>query len=57
MKYEQVNDIENLQLILWAFEKGYGLGRADVTDGIYIERDKVLNHFKTELQGIIVESS
>ncbi|WP_017218249.1 MULTISPECIES: hypothetical protein [Pseudoalteromonas] len=40
MKDKQVNDIENIQLILWAFEKGYGLGRADVTEGIYIERDK-----------------
>ena len=52
MKDKQVNDIENIQLILWAFEKGYGLGRADVTEGIYIERDKVLKHFQSKLQNI-----
>lgn len=47
-KYK-IEDIENIELIKWAFETGYRLGNNDGKEGIHIDFTETQKHFLTEL--------
>lgn len=42
-------NIEDIEIIKWAFEKGYSLGHNDMKEGIYINFKEVLEYFLEEL--------
>ena len=41
--------IDNIEIIKWAFEKGYSLGHTDLKDGIHINFTEIQKHFLNEL--------
>jgi hypothetical protein len=43
------NTNENIDLIKWAFEKGYQLGNSDSHEGIYIDFNEIQRCFLDEL--------
>ncbi|WDE02128.1 hypothetical protein [Thalassomonas actiniarum] len=43
---EKIYDVE---IIKWAFEKGYNLGHTDIQDGIHINFTEIQKHFLNEL--------
>lgn len=41
--------IDNIEIIKWAFEKGYNLGHEDIQNGIHINFIEIQTHFLNEL--------
>ncbi|RRS10435.1 hypothetical protein EAG18_02440 [Pseudoalteromonas sp. J010] len=44
-----MNKNYNVELIKWAFEKGYNLGHADIQEGIHIDFYEIEKLFLNEL--------
>jgi len=42
-------NISNIEIIKWAFEKGYQLASADMKEGVYIEFSETEKYFLNEL--------
>ncbi|TQV77393.1 hypothetical protein FLL45_05465 [Aliikangiella marina] len=53
----KLDELENIELIKWAFKRGYQLGASDAGQGVFIEFSETLNYFIKELdQSIEVQS-
>jgi len=52
MELFNMDEINNIDLVIWAFEKGYSLGSSDEKDGIYVEFSETRNYFLDELAKI-----
>ena len=48
-KAEDIDNIDNIEIITWAFEKGYNLGGTDMKEGIHINIAEIKKYFLQEL--------
>ena len=46
---EQIKDIEPIELIVWAFEHGYKLGKHDTLDGIHIKPSELKKQLTNDI--------
>lgn len=47
---EDIEKIENIDVIKWAFEKGYDIACSDFRDGIIISSSETKKYFLEELE-------
>lgn len=46
---DNINNINDIEIIEWAFEKGYRLACADSKDGVHIDFNETKKYFLNEL--------
>lgn len=46
---DEITELENIDIIKWAFEQGYDLGSNDTKDGIHISFKELQRFFLSEL--------
>lgn len=46
---KQIERLENLELIIWAFEHGYQQAKHDAKEGVYIELSELKKQFIDDL--------
>jgi len=51
------NNKVDIEIIKWAFEKGYLLGNSDSREGIFINFNDIQEYFLTELEEFYVQQS
>ena len=44
---------KDIEMIKWAFEKGYSLGHTDSQEGIFLDLKEVLQVFLEELEEVV----
>ena len=47
---QTINKIENIEMIKWAFKKGYLLASSDLREGVHINTNEIEKYFLNELE-------
>ena len=50
---KQIKDIEPIELIIWAFEHGYKLGKHDMREGIHIKTSELKRQLVHDLDQFV----